>query len=168
MAGTVRINAWSANKKTLLAPIFNVFVFSRTLFVTYAISILLFWGISSFLTWQRILDWAQEHYRCRTFSKDERIPARPGLLYLVQRGAIRMVGTAQVSATASQPPLDASTEHQKKLFWVLWVPVSPWNCCSVTIYTPVLRPRRPNSSALDVLARSRQLASLPPGSYGRF
>ncbi|MFN5592220.1 MAG: Crp/Fnr family transcriptional regulator [Aphanizomenon sp.] len=55
-----------------------------------------------FLTWQRILDWAQEHYRCRTFSKDERIPARPGLLYLVQRGAIRMVGTAQVSATASQ------------------------------------------------------------------
>lgn len=63
-----------------------------------------------FLTWQRILDWAQEHYRCRTFSKDERIPARPGLLYLVQRGAIRLVGTAQVSATknssASLAPLE--------------------------------------------------------------
>ena len=56
-----------------------------------------------FLTWQRILDWAQEHYRCRTFSKDERIPARPGLLYLVQGvRSPRMVGTAQVSATASQ------------------------------------------------------------------
>ncbi len=55
-----------------------------------------------FLTWQRILDWAQEHYRCRTFSKDERIPARPGLLYLVQRGAVRLVGIAQVSATTSQ------------------------------------------------------------------
>lgn len=53
-----------------------------------------------FLTWQRILDWAQEHYRCRTFSKDEKIPARPGLLYLVQRGAVRMVGVAQVSATS--------------------------------------------------------------------
>lgn len=52
-----------------------------------------------FLTWQRILDWAQEHYRFRTFNKDERIPARPGLLYLVQRGAIRLVGIAQVSAT---------------------------------------------------------------------
>jgi CRP-like cAMP-binding protein len=52
-----------------------------------------------FLTWQRILDWAQEHYRCRTFTKDERIPARPGLLYLVQRGAVRLVGEAQVSAT---------------------------------------------------------------------
>ncbi|MUL36481.1 Crp/Fnr family transcriptional regulator [Gloeocapsopsis dulcis] len=55
-----------------------------------------------FLTWQRILDWAQEHYRVRPFNKDERIPARPGLLYLVQRGAIRLVGTAQVSTTASQ------------------------------------------------------------------
>jgi CRP-like cAMP-binding protein len=54
-----------------------------------------------FLTWQRIIDWAQEHYRCRTFSKDEKIPARPGLLYLVQRGSVRLVGTAQVQATGS-------------------------------------------------------------------
>jgi CRP-like cAMP-binding protein len=52
-----------------------------------------------FLTWQRIIDWAQEHYRCRTFGKDEKIVTRPGLLYLVQRGAIRLVGTAQVDAT---------------------------------------------------------------------
>ena len=55
-----------------------------------------------FLTWQRIIDWAQEHYRYRTFSKDERIPARTGLLYLVQRGAIRLVGTAQVSVSTSK------------------------------------------------------------------
>ena len=52
-----------------------------------------------FLTWQRILDWAQEHYRDRTFTKDEKIPARPGLLYLVQRGSVRLSGTAQVTAT---------------------------------------------------------------------
>ncbi len=51
-----------------------------------------------FLTWQRIIDWAQEHYRCRSFNKDERIPARPGLLYLVQRGSVRLVGNAQLSA----------------------------------------------------------------------
>lgn len=49
-----------------------------------------------FLTWQLILDWAKEHYRCRAFTKDERIPARPGLLYLVQKGAIRLVGNAQM------------------------------------------------------------------------
>lgn len=52
-----------------------------------------------FLTWQRISDWAQEHYRTRSFVKDEKIPARPGLLYLVQRGSVRLVGEAQVSAT---------------------------------------------------------------------
>jgi CRP-like cAMP-binding protein len=54
-----------------------------------------------FLTWQRISDWAQEHYRCRTFGKDEKLPTRAGLLYLVQRGAIRLVGEAQVTATSS-------------------------------------------------------------------
>jgi CRP-like cAMP-binding protein len=54
-----------------------------------------------FLTWQRIIDWSQEHYRIRTFAKDERIPARPGLLYLVQKGAVRLVGTAQMSAGSS-------------------------------------------------------------------
>ncbi|MDK3157241.1 Crp/Fnr family transcriptional regulator [Kamptonema cortianum] len=54
-----------------------------------------------FLTWQRVIDWAQEHYRCRTFSKDEKIPVRPGLLYLVQRGSVRLVSISQVSATAS-------------------------------------------------------------------
>src|SRR6476661_9993391 len=68
-----------------------------------------------FLTWQRILDWAQEHYRYRSFSKDERIPSRSGLLYLVQTGAVRLVGTAQVFATSRntaskldrQPPEEA-------------------------------------------------------------
>jgi CRP-like cAMP-binding protein len=54
-----------------------------------------------FLTWQRVLDWAQEHYRYRVFSKDEKIPARPGLLYLVQKGAVRLVGEAQVTASSS-------------------------------------------------------------------
>jgi CRP-like cAMP-binding protein len=63
-----------------------------------------------FLTWQRILDWAQEHYRYRIFSKDERIPARAGLLYLVQRGAIRLVGTAQISASASHS--ESQSPHQ--------------------------------------------------------
>lgn len=56
-----------------------------------------------FLTWQRILDWAQSHYRERTFSKDERIPARPGLLYLVQRGVVRLVGVSQDGKSPSPP-----------------------------------------------------------------
>lgn len=69
-----------------------------------------------FLAWQRISDWASEHYRCRTFSKDEKIPARPGLLYLVQKGSVRLLGNAQVSATlrkknsVSRMPLVAAEE----------------------------------------------------------
>lgn len=67
-----------------------------------------------FLTWQRILDWAQEHYRCRNFNKDEKIPARAGLLYLVQCGSVRLVGNAQVSANlkpkGGRMPLVASEE----------------------------------------------------------
>lgn len=46
-----------------------------------------------FLTWQGILDWGQAHYRDRAFKKDERIPTRSGLLYLVQKGAVRILGT---------------------------------------------------------------------------
>jgi hypothetical protein len=63
-----------------------------------------------FLTWQRIIDWAQHHYRDRSFTKDERVPARPGLLYLVQQGAVRLVGTAQVSAAVDDAePSSGST-----------------------------------------------------------
>jgi CRP-like cAMP-binding protein len=58
-----------------------------------------------FLTWQRITDWAQAHYRARTFNKDERIPTRSGLLYLVERGAVRLVGSAQ-GAGNGEPDLD--------------------------------------------------------------
>ena len=49
-----------------------------------------------FLTWQLIIDWAEEHYRIRAFTKEERIPARPGLLYLIPKGSIRLVGNANL------------------------------------------------------------------------
>ncbi|ASC71966.1 cAMP-binding domain protein [Halomicronema hongdechloris C2206] len=64
-----------------------------------------------FLTWQRIADWAQKHYRSRTFSKDERIPVRTGLLYLVERGAVRLVSDAHVIASQrSQEPSESLAE----------------------------------------------------------
>jgi CRP-like cAMP-binding protein len=44
------------------------------------------------MTWQKVLDWAQTHYRGRLFNKDEKIPAREGLVYIVNKGAIRIVG----------------------------------------------------------------------------
>jgi len=57
--------------------------------------------------WQRILEWAQQHYRERTFHKDERIPARSGLLYLVRRGVIRL---AAISPSKSQRNLSQQGE----------------------------------------------------------
>jgi CRP-like cAMP-binding protein len=44
-----------------------------------------------------IFQWAKSHYRDRIFAKDERIPSRPGLLYLVESGAVRITGKAQVN-----------------------------------------------------------------------
>ncbi len=49
---------------------------------------------SPFVVWQKIASWATTHYRGRTFAKDDPIPARQGLLYLVCKGAIRLNGTA--------------------------------------------------------------------------
>lgn len=43
------------------------------------------------LTWKDIIDWAKTHYRDRIFRKDEQIPTRPQLIYLVNQGAIRLV-----------------------------------------------------------------------------
>ncbi|MGB3136348.1 MAG: Crp/Fnr family transcriptional regulator [Nodosilinea sp.] len=65
-----------------------------------------------FLTWQRITDWAHTHYRVRTFSKDERIPTRSGLLYLVERGSVRLVGTAQgATPDFASPDLDDTSNE---------------------------------------------------------
>lgn len=76
---------------------------------------------SSFSTWHRLLDWAQEHYRYRTFSKDAQIPTRSGLLYLVQRGTIRLTGTAEVSSTAypstiNSTPLEFQLQNADETF----------------------------------------------------
>ncbi|HBB33733.1 MAG TPA: replication/maintenance protein [Cyanobacteria bacterium UBA8803] len=69
-----------------------------------------------FVTWQRILDWGQEHYRYRTFSKDERIPARSGLLYLVQRGVVRLVSTAQITVNTSKLGSQVSPQTPEETF----------------------------------------------------
>jgi len=50
-----------------------------------------------FLSWQVVIKWGKDHYRDRNFNKDERIPTRPGLLYLIEKGVIRIVGETQES-----------------------------------------------------------------------
>jgi CRP-like cAMP-binding protein len=44
-----------------------------------------------------IFNWAKSHFRNHTFAKDERVVTRPGLLYFVEMGAIRIIGKAQVN-----------------------------------------------------------------------
>jgi Crp-like helix-turn-helix domain len=63
-----------------------------------------------FVTWQGIIDWAQTHYRDRIFNKDEKIPTRPGLLYLVHRGAVRLVGSA-IASTSDNPEVSDAIEN---------------------------------------------------------
>lgn len=41
--------------------------------------------------WRELRQWAEEHYRSRTFPKDVRIPTRPGLVYIPQEGVVRLV-----------------------------------------------------------------------------
>jgi Crp-like helix-turn-helix domain len=50
-----------------------------------------------FSNWYKITDWAKTHFRDRTFAKDERIPTRSGLLYLVERGVVRLVSKRKLS-----------------------------------------------------------------------
>ena len=52
-------------------------------------------------TWQDIVAWAKTHYRDRIFAKDEQIPARSQLIYLVNQGAVRLI--SQIQNSNSEP-----------------------------------------------------------------
>jgi len=51
--------------------------------------------------WEQIVEWSQEKYRYRTFDKDERIPARPKILYWVDRGTVKLIANSQLSAISN-------------------------------------------------------------------
>ncbi|MEA5508940.1 Crp/Fnr family transcriptional regulator [Crocosphaera sp. UHCC 0190] len=57
-----------------------------------------------FSTWQELCNWARSHCRQRIFQKDQQIPARPGLLYLVTQGAVRLMGCSPLKE--EQPSLE--------------------------------------------------------------
>ncbi len=49
-----------------------------------------------FNNWQELYNWGRSHCRQRTFCKDQVIPTRPGLLYIVNKGAVRLMGLASI------------------------------------------------------------------------
>jgi hypothetical protein len=88
-----------------------------------------------FLIWQRVLDWAQEHYRCRTFNKDERIPTRPGLLYLVQQGSVRLMGTAQINAKLKKRTSRATQVTSEDTFLGFVTAGQPFEIVAQSLFT---------------------------------
>jgi CRP-like cAMP-binding protein len=69
-----------------------------------------------FKSWQGIVEWAQIHRRDRIFRKDEPIPTRPGLLYLVKYGAVRIVGMAQTEENSNSDAQELLPETTEKIF----------------------------------------------------
>ncbi|TRU67271.1 MAG: Crp/Fnr family transcriptional regulator [Microcystis aeruginosa Ma_QC_Ch_20071001_M135] len=63
-----------------------------------------------------IFNWAKSHYRNHTFAKDERVATRPGLLYFVESGAIRIVGKAQVNVIDQKSPRKLSIADSEEVF----------------------------------------------------
>lgn len=60
---------------------------------------------------QQLLVWAQAHRRDRIFAKDEKIPTRPGLIYMIETGAVRLEGTPDREGLPLNPlDLPASEE----------------------------------------------------------
>lgn len=70
---------------------------------------------SPIMTWQNVIDWAQIHYRDRIFRKDEMIPARPQLIYLVNKGAVRLVSETQNQPQNCDPPEQAAQNDSQEL-----------------------------------------------------
>ncbi|MDJ0844048.1 Crp/Fnr family transcriptional regulator [Crocosphaera sp.] len=50
-----------------------------------------------FNNWQELYNWGRSHCRQRTFQKNQIIPTRPGLLYIVNKGAVRLMGLASLN-----------------------------------------------------------------------
>ncbi len=46
---------------------------------------------------QELYNWGRSHCRQRIFHKDQIIPTRPGLLYIVNKGAVRLLGSACIN-----------------------------------------------------------------------
>lgn len=54
--------------------------------------------------WLDLVQWGKDHYRDRIFAKETLIPTRPGPLYLVHQGVVRLV-----SQTTFPPPAPPDT-----------------------------------------------------------
>ena len=100
----------------------------------------------SILTWKTIMDWAQTHYRDRIFRKDEQIPVRPQLIYVVNQGAVRLVSETQnqqnndlsLESIESDAELDSdleSTEEVERAFLGFIAAGKPFEVVSHSVFS---------------------------------
>ncbi len=93
--------------------------------------------------WRELCQWAEEHYRCRTFPKDVRIPTRPGLVYVAQEGVVRLVSQTPerrdvfVGFITAGSPFEMSHQERFELkacthaehtsvMWFYWQDLEQW------------------------------------------
>ena len=100
---------------------------------------------------EELRTWATEHYRARTFFREETIPTRPGLLYFVSEGYVRLESTIKtapddvsielvntvIDFVGADQAIDVfDSEHlsfeaiaqtdRTTIFWVYWTDLERW------------------------------------------
>jgi hypothetical protein len=75
-------------------------------------------------TCQHLLTWAKHHRRDRIFTKDEKIPIRPGLVYFIAIGLVRLEGRLEYQLYPKAEPPDQNlgmflglVEAQHPFYW---------------------------------------------------
>jgi CRP-like cAMP-binding protein len=82
------------------------------------------------LKFAEVFAWAKTHYRDRTFAKDELIPTRPRLFYLVEEGAVRIIGKSNLHIPSLNPGSDSSENDNEEVFLGLIAQGQPFEIIS--------------------------------------
>ena len=77
-----------------------------------------------------VFDWARSHYRDRTFNKDELVPTRPGLFYIVEQGAVRIVGQSQIYVGVKSSVEESLSSESEEVFLGLIAKKQPFEIIS--------------------------------------
>lgn len=114
--------------------------------------------IYSALITDELRQWAADHYRTRTFFREDKIPVRSGLLYFVSSGFVRLESTIQsiqsettnelvdtvIAFVGADQPIDIfDTEYisfqaiaqtdRTEIFWVYWTDLEQWSDLKLTV-----------------------------------
>ena len=112
-----------------------------------------------------VFDWARSHYRDRTFNKDELVPTRPGLFYIVEQGAVRIVGQSQIyvgvkSSVEESLSLAYTHVEQTTIIWLYWQDVEQWPSLRRAIFENFRYQHQRKLLWLSILGQKRSIDRL--------